>query len=82
MFRFNLLENLDFVEFSLQLTFGELFETRQCFNVTVLEDSEFEEDENFIIEVITADGQTIIGDNTTTINIQDNDGVSLSYTAL
>ena len=46
----------------------------QCINVSITDDSVFEESETFTVTVTTASPQVTLGNNHTTVIIMDNEG--------
>ena len=61
----------DYAEIATNLTFGEL---RQCFIVTILEDSEFEGEERFLLTLQTPKGRSAFGNLTASVIIIEDDG--------
>lgn len=52
--------------------------TSGCFDFEIIEDNIFEEDEEITLTLVSSDPQIIINQNTTVIEIIDNDGVYLA----
>ena len=53
--------NLDYVGVSAVLTFSESsMDLRQCFNVTILNDTEPEKEEGFFLTVLPVEGRAVI----------------------
>ena len=63
----------DFIEVSEDLTFTPT-EPRQCRNVTTVEDSDAENDEDFPLGLSTGQSGVNLNPDTATVTILDNDG--------
>ena len=68
------------MEVSDPLFIGGVLGTQQCFNVTILDDSEFELEETFSIILSIEGGRIRSIGSTTTVFIQDDDGDLVIYT--
>ena len=50
---------MDYIEVFKVLTFGEGSSVHQCFNMTVVDDTVFEEEEGFFLVVIPEEGKNV-----------------------
>ena len=67
----------DYTAVSSPLTFPATTssdDVMQCINVSITDDSVFEESETFTVTVTTANPRVTLGNNDTTVTITDNEG--------
>ena len=67
--------NLDYGQVNMRLSFGQGSGSRQCLNITIIDDSVLEGEESFLL-VLRSDSAEVTTRNAS-VSIQDNDGKSI-----